>query len=171
MTKGPAREPARSPSWRRTLVFDRGCGLENGAAALSAALADFDRFAASVDGLGAAGAHDLRLACDELAANVLRHVSATRDAVVNIELDVEADSARLRVRDNGPAFDPFSQADPHLGGDVRGRRVGGVGLYLVRTLFPRGRCIREDGWNVSEVRRRLGNGGVAGMGAEGASPE
>lgn len=148
---GAAQDSARSRHWRRSIVFPHGGAYEEGAGALSLLLEEQDAFVATVKGLDRACADDLRLVCDELVANVLRHASKAGDATVEVEMRVDARAVRLSVRDNGPAFDSFNQPEPYVGPDVEKRRVGGLGLYLVKKLFPQARQVREGGWNVAEV--------------------
>lgn len=154
---GVTQDSARSRRWRRSIVFPRGCEYEEGGRHLSRLLEELDAFAETVKGLDRKCAGDLRLVCDELAANVLRHASKAGDATVEIEMWVEAATVHLLIRDNGPAFDSFNQPDPYLGPDVEKRRVGGLGLYLVKKLFPRARQVREGAWNVAEVECLLGS--------------
>lgn len=144
-----------SRTWRRGLAFPKGVGIEAGSRMLSLLLREFDVFMEGIDGIGSAGIHDLRLVVDELAANVLRHASASGDAVLEIEAVRDGEGVLLRVRDNGAAFNPFDQADPYLGRSVRRRAVGGIGLHFIRTLFPEGKYSREGGWNAVEVRRNF----------------
>lgn len=146
-----ARRSADSRTWRRDFGFSRGCGYEEGCAVLLPVLADLDAFLADVPGLGRKRAADIRLVCDELGANVLRHGCVGKNVAVEVEVWADGDRVLLRFRDDGPAFDPYSQADPYVGPDVEKRPIGGLGLYFIRQLFPAGRYERKDGWNMCEV--------------------
>lgn len=146
-----AQQSTGSRIWRRSFGFARGSDYEEGCVMLLTVFAELDAFLSTVPNLDRKGAGDLRLVCDELAANVLRHGCSRQDVAIEVEVHADKDRVRLRFRDDGPAFDLYAQADPYIGPDVEKRRVGGLGLYLIRQLFPSGRHDREDGWNVCEV--------------------
>ena len=156
--------PARV--WSRTLRFPRGCDFEEGCDSVADMLTEFDEYLSLVPGMDGDGAGELRLVCDEIVGNVLRHVSPSEDANVTVELETVADSVRLRIRDDGGDFDPFNQPQPYVGEDLEKRRVGGLGLYLIKRLFPFGTRRREGGWNVLEVEYCMGKDGKKAMGRE-----
>lgn len=160
------RDTEMRSAWSRSLIFPKGCRYADGCEQISEMLLEFDAFLAQVPGLEQAGANDLRLVCDELVANVLRHVSVEKDATVEIGLQSRTDRVVLRIRDNGEDFDCFNQPTPYLGSDLDARRVGGLGLYLIKQLFPNGCHKREDGWNVSQVEYCMGEEGRLLMGRE-----
>lgn len=89
----------------------------------------------------------LNLILEELALNVKNH------GVVNGRcLDVRADFSEagvLRVLfvDDGVEFDPTVVEEPDLAVDVEARRVGGLGIHLVKTLVDRWRYERVGGEN------------------------
>ncbi|MBI2933682.1 MAG: ATP-binding protein [Planctomycetes bacterium] len=76
------------------------------------------------------------LAVDEAVANIMEHgYGGVSDAP--IEIDVEADSACLRivVRDEADTFDPLIVPDPDLPRHVAMGRNRGLGLFLMRRMM------------------------------------
>ena len=80
---------------------------------------------------------NLNLSLDELITNTVSY--GYRDADehdIRVTL-TERDGALVTVlEDDGIAFDPFTSAPaPDLEADVEERRIGGLGVYFVKTLM------------------------------------
>ncbi len=100
-------------------------------------LADIREFAAGAAreaGLAGQSLDDLLVAVDEAVTNVILH--GYRDGEGEIDILVEEVDRGLvvRLRDDAPAFDPVSVRPPELGEPLLSRPVGGMGVYLMRTL-------------------------------------
>ena len=76
------------------------------------------------------------LALEEVFMNVVMH-GASADGVPRVEVSVAlGDGAlTLTVEDDGPAFDPLSLAAPDVTASLDERRVGGLGVFLVRRMM------------------------------------
>lgn len=155
MSSGAPRR-ASEVAWGYTLFFPKGCEYETACKDVAVMLKALDAYLSSLSGLGREGVDALRLVCDEIVANVLRHAAPLEDATVYVEARPEKDRVVLCIRDNGADFDPFAQPQPYVGDDLERRRVGGLGLHLVKQIFPKWNRRREDGWNISEIERRFG---------------
>ncbi|MCK0209586.1 ATP-binding protein [Starkeya koreensis] len=94
-------------------------------------------------------AYRLQLAADEFFNNAVDYGYP----------DGRAGEIALRVRragnvleaifsDDGNAFDPFQAPAPDIAGSLEERRIGGLGVHLVRTLADSVAYRREDGRNV-----------------------
>lgn len=107
-------------------------------------------------GLAEGGVQDLALALQEALDNVVEHAyrGVVPGAVV-VEARLVGDEAVVEVRDRGPAFDPLEGPLPELGGALEERRVGGLGLRLLRRLVDDARYRRADGWNRLVLVKRL----------------
>jgi serine/threonine-protein kinase RsbW len=54
---------------------------------------------------------------------------------------------RVEVADQGREFDPLAAGPPDLNLDLDGRPIGGLGIFLVKTLANSLTYRREEGWN------------------------
>jgi anti-sigma regulatory factor (Ser/Thr protein kinase) len=86
---------------------------------------------------------------EELCTNIMEYSNAKW---LELNMDSSGDEARVRVRDDGEAFNPceviVNQARDFDLGQLQGR---GMGLYLVRQLTRDFRCSRDsEGCNVFE---------------------
>lgn len=77
-------------------------------------------------------------AIEEVVSNIIRHshredtVSA---ATIAVRVNVDAERCELHFIDPGPAFDPLQAPEPDLQLPLAQRRVGGVGLPLLRRMM------------------------------------
>ena len=71
---------------------------------------------------------------EELCLNVQDH-GVVPGREIEVKLDECPSSLVLRVRDNGIRFNPLQDApDPDLTSPLTERKVGGLGVYLLRSL-------------------------------------
>ena len=76
------------------------------------------------------------LAADEAATNIVKHayhLEATKDILVNFA--VNDNECCVTLTDYGDSFDPSLISEPDMKEYLKQRRVGGLGLYLIRTLM------------------------------------
>ena len=93
---------------------------------------------AAAAGLSSRAAFRLRLACDELTANIVEHGYGGRGGAISLCADYGSCCARLRIEDEAAPFDPTSAEPlPPYGGPARPSRLGGAGLLLVRASVDR----------------------------------
>jgi serine/threonine-protein kinase RsbW len=79
-----------------------------------------------------------RLALEELATNVAVHGGAEGgERTVRVRCVAGEDELTIQVEDDGPPFDPSQAPTPDLAGPLTERRIGGIGLHLLRELSTR----------------------------------
>jgi serine/threonine-protein kinase RsbW len=74
---------------------------------------------------------------------------------VEVVLDLGADLVTMTVEDDGPQFDPLRLAHPDVTASLADRRVGGLGVHLVRNLMDIVSYARIAGRNQLRMARRL----------------
>lgn len=80
--------------------------------------------------------YDLELAVDEALTNVIEHAYEGReDAQVELAVTHQGDSFTILITHDGLSFDPASQPDVDLKEYIAERRVGGLGLFLMKKLM------------------------------------
>ena len=83
---------------------------------------------------------------DELMTNYVTHAyPRVRQPRMKITLRAFADRVVLVIEDSGPPFNPLEAPEADLTSGINERRIGGMGLHLVRTYPDRidYRCIDE----------------------------
>ncbi len=93
-----------------------------------------------------------QLAIEEVVSNVVRHGACKEGRGVNIHVDIDDDEIRLTVEDEGLPFDPSCDAPaPDLDAPLENRRVGGLGVHLVKQMASRFDYARDGERNRMEV--------------------
>ena len=87
-------------------------------------------------GLSQKDIDDIILAVDEACTNIIKHAyKSFPDGEIVIELEYNSKKFTIKLIDHGSSFDPNTIPDPDLQKYYRQRRVGGLGLYLMKTLM------------------------------------
>ena len=101
----------------------------------------------------AATIHDVQLVLEEVTTNVIRHTMPVH-AVLTLEVEIEMEPAavRLRVEDDGAAYDPTLVPDKASGEAAQEAGPGGYGLRIIRSTATQLDYRRFGGLNVLEMR-------------------
>jgi serine/threonine-protein kinase RsbW len=104
-----------------------------------------------------AAAVTFELALEEVFMNVVIHSSpADRSARVEVSLAIVAGELTMTVEDEGPAFDPLALSAPDVSAKLEDRRVGGLGVFLVRKMMDSVRYQRLGARNQLQMTKRVG---------------
>ena len=92
---------------------------------------------------------NLNISLDELITNIISY--GYRDSgehEIRVTLTERSGSLVVVLEDDGMAFDPFTTVpEPDLDADVEERRIGGLGVYFVKTLMDEATYERLDDRN------------------------
>jgi serine/threonine-protein kinase RsbW len=110
-------------------------------------------FCDELDAPGLARAN-VMTALDEVLANIVHH--GLRDAAGTIELTRENGQVVAHVADTADAFNPLLMPAPDTTLPMEKRKLGGLGIALVRALTDEVSYDRRDGRNHLTLTWRLG---------------
>jgi serine phosphatase RsbU (regulator of sigma subunit)/anti-sigma regulatory factor (Ser/Thr protein kinase) len=111
---------------------------------------------AQTHALAPAAVADVHVALDEALSNVVRHGFADRRPhEITVALTVETDELRVAIEDDGRSFNPLTAPRPDLDSPLEERRVGGLGVHLIRELMNRVHYERVSGRNRLTMVKRL----------------
>jgi serine/threonine-protein kinase RsbW len=80
--------------------------------------------------------YSLQLAADEAASNIIEHAyEGISNADIDIVCDMRGDTLTITMHDIGRPFDPSKVRQPNLKANLSKRQIGGLGVYLMRTLM------------------------------------
>ena len=80
--------------------------------------------------------YNIQLASDEAASNIIEHAyEGISDGILEISCGLENDVLTIILVDHGESFDPSDVPAPNLKADLSERKIGGLGLYLMRKLM------------------------------------
>lgn len=98
----------------------------------------------------------IKLIVEELAMNVINHGNRDGTEPIDIRLATRGHTIVLEISDSGQPFDPIREApEPDVSLALEERPIGGLGLYLVRTLMDETHYRWEDGRNHLTLITRL----------------
>ncbi|GHV14860.1 sigma regulatory protein [Fibrobacterales bacterium] len=97
----------------------------------------------------------LRLAIEELVVNSFNYSFVGGHGEVSVSLEKTDDSIIALIEDNGTEYDPTKNPPPDINLPASKRKIGGLGVHLVRTLMDEFNYERKDGKNLTKLRKRL----------------
>jgi anti-sigma regulatory factor (Ser/Thr protein kinase) len=99
----------------------------------------------------------IQLALEEAVTNVINH-GYTDGKPHTFTVDLAAADRRVTVivTDDAPAYDPLARAEVDITLPLEDRRIGGLGVHLVKKLMDSARYERRDGRNILTFVRTLG---------------
>ena len=97
----------------------------------------------------------LRMAMEEVYVNVAHYAYPSQDGWAEIRGSVDNGVATFRRIDGGTPFDPLAKPDPDvlLSGEERG--IGGLGIYMVKSMVDEVEYVYRDGCNQLTLRKQL----------------
>jgi anti-sigma regulatory factor (Ser/Thr protein kinase) len=91
----------------------------------------------------------VNVALDELLTNTVNYGFLKRsDGALSIEVDLQPDRLTLTLIDNGAPFDPWIRIAPDTTLSMESRRIGGLGIHLVKKMMDESRYEYRDGKNI-----------------------
>ena len=101
-------------------------------------------------------ARQLRLAVEEAVVNVIEYAyPADTEGSVDITMMFDGHWLKVVIDDSGVAFDPTIEKKADTTLSVEERRVGGLGIHLVRELMDSINYERIDGHNILTMKKKV----------------
>lgn len=110
--------------------------------------------------------HALRLAIEEALTNVFVHgyAGGSVSEPVTLQLTcVSPNRVRAFVTDSAPAYNPLTRPEVDTSMPLESRRIGGLGVHLVKKLMDATHYERRDGRNILTLELNLEPGGDGGV--------
>jgi anti-sigma regulatory factor (Ser/Thr protein kinase) len=81
------------------------------------------------------GVFEAQLAVDEACTNIVKYAYSSRGGIITVTCELKGRNFVVTIRDRGRSFDPASIPLPDLDSDLDKRKVGGLGIYMMRKLM------------------------------------
>ena len=94
------------------------------------------------------------LSLDEVLTNIISHGLTQGRHEIAVSVALDDGNLVANVSDDGPAFDPLSAPAPDIRAPIEERKIGGLGIHLLRTLMDAVEYRRADGRNHLTFRIR-----------------
>ena len=100
----------------------------------------------------------IQLAADEASSNIIEHAYAgIKGGKLEIDVNTSDNELKIIMRDRGRSFDPSSVPEPNVKADLSERKIGGLGMYLMRKLMDEVSYESSpDNGNILTMIKRLG---------------
>lgn len=86
-------------------------------------------------GAGDKSIAEVQLAVDEACSNIILYAYSGRKGIVKLVVELAGDDLIVTIRDTGKPFDPTSVPPPDLEADLNERKIGGLGMYFMKTVM------------------------------------
>ena len=91
---------------------------------------------ARAGGFGDKDVYNIQLASNEAASNIIEHAyEGVSDGLLEISCGMRGDAITIILVDHGESFDPSEIPLPDLKADLSDRKIGGLGIFLMRKLM------------------------------------
>ena len=105
--------------------------------------------------------YSIQLAADEASSNIIEHAYAgVGNGKIEIDCSISETELKIVMRDHGRSFDPSTVPEPNVKADLSERKIGGLGMYLMRKLMDEvSYKSSADAGNVLTMIKRTGGNG------------
>ena len=97
------------------------------------------------------------IAIDEIYSNIVKYGYEEEGGEVTVSFDVSEEplAMTLSFRDEGKPFNPLERRDPDVTLSAKDRKIGGLGIFMVKRLMDEVRYEYKGGQNVLRVRKQV----------------
>ena len=101
----------------------------------------------------------LMICCDEIFTNIASYAypDGKGDVAITVEFVSETRSLQIIFSDSGIAFDPLAISEPDTSSALSERKIGGLGMFMVKKMMDSVDYCRKDGKNILILTKSLEN--------------
>ena len=99
----------------------------------------------------------LDIAVEELFVNIAHYAYHSGVGAATVRVEVQEDPLQVSVTfiDNGVPYDPLARADPDVTLSAEERKIGGLGIYMVKKSMDMVDYDYKDGKNILTIQKKL----------------
>lgn len=95
------------------------------------------------------------IAIDEMFGNIAHYAYETGIGKATVRLELEDGMATLVFLDQGVPYNPLENEEPDVTLSAEERRIGGLGIFMVKKTMDEIMYDYHDGWNMLTLRKRF----------------
>ncbi len=99
----------------------------------------------------------IQLACEEALVNVINYAYPGKNGDLEIIYNNKETGLEIEIIDSGIAFDPLTLPEPNIQAPMEERRIGGLGIFMIRKIMDEVKYKRDRGHNILTL---IKNGGT-----------
>ncbi|MGC9363417.1 MAG: ATP-binding protein [Fidelibacterota bacterium] len=97
----------------------------------------------------------LHLAIDEILTNIISYgYSDKKEHFIDIHYTLEKDYQKLEIIDDSHPFDPADAPEPDVQSDLTERKIGGLGIYLIKNMMDEINYSSKNGKNTLVLTKK-----------------
>lgn len=98
----------------------------------------------------------VNLALDEIVTNIISYgYDDQADHQILLRLSLQGKELTAEVEDDGKPFNPLEAPEPDLGQPLEERKVGGLGIHLIRNMMDGMDYRRQSGKNLLVMKKKV----------------
>lgn len=99
---------------------------------------------------------ELNLILDELITNIISYAyEDDSDHAIELEINKEKDELKIQLIDDGKEFNPLEKEEVKLDEDLDERKIGGLGIHIVKEKTDEIKYKRESNKNILMLKKKL----------------
>ncbi|MBR5578982.1 MAG: ATP-binding protein [Lachnospiraceae bacterium] len=101
--------------------------------------------------------NEILISIDELFINIAHYAYGAEEgeAYIKLEMKEEPKSIKITLMDWGIPFDPFAKEDPDIDLTLEERKIGGLGIFMVKDYMDQVNYEYRDGSNIVTLVKKL----------------
>lgn len=101
--------------------------------------------------------NQVRLSCEEVLVNVISYAYPDGGGEVEIIREIPNDNGEIIIQfiDEGVPYNPLLNPDPDINAPIEDRGIGGLGVYLYKTIMDKVTYERKEGKNILTFVKKL----------------
>src|SRR5262245_49078490 len=105
-------------------------------------------------GLASKVIHDLNLAMEEILTNIISYgYTDNREHEVKVRLSAQLGEVSVEIEDDGQPFNPLEAPEPDITKPLEERKIGGLGIHLVRNVMDGLEYKRQGERNLLTIKK------------------
>jgi sigma-B regulation protein RsbU (phosphoserine phosphatase) len=106
-------------------------------------------------GLASKVIHDLNLALEEILTNIISYgYTDNREHEIKVRLSAQLGEVSVEIEDDGQPFNPLEAPEPDITKPLEERKIGGLGIHLVRKLMDSLEYKRQGERNLLTIKKK-----------------
>lgn len=99
----------------------------------------------------------MNIAIDEIISNIANYAYGPDRGPVTVRMEVKTSPTTIVLIfiDHGAPFNPLARTDPDITLPARARKIGGLGIYMVKKSMDNMTYEYRDGMNILTLYKRL----------------
>ncbi|MDR2589430.1 MAG: ATP-binding protein [Oscillospiraceae bacterium] len=105
-------------------------------------------------GIGAKSQYSIRVSVEELFVNIAHYAYPNGEGDVTITISTKPGEFIVEIKDSGIPYNPLEKADPDISLSIDKRKIGGLGIYMVKNMMDSVNYTYQNGQNIMTIMKK-----------------